>query len=111
MDGTNYGKRKSVGKYAFTELCIDVTINAATKQWLALEKLYDDYMQATGDNNKNDASRRAQISKLRPFWNFGRKFGVQAIAFLRNWQDNGVPPVPLNMLPTELRLRIRRGYI
>ena len=111
MDGTNYGKRKSVGKYAFTELCIDVTINAATKQWLALEKLYDDYMQATGDDNKNDTSRRVQVSKLRPFEIFGHQFGVQAIAFLRNWQDNGVPPVPLNMLPTELRQTIKSGYI
>jgi hypothetical protein len=98
---------------AFTELCAQVTGDAAALQMhrSAIPDLYDTWMSGLGRVNKNDQSRAAQISKLRTFWDFGFTFRLAGVAFVDNWLNNRVPNVALAMMPTELRKRINRGYI
>ena len=106
-----YGQIKSGFGRAFTDLCVRVTVEAATKQLgrSGIDGLYDAWMQGMDFANKTQNSRRPQLSKLRVFWDFAYRFGTSGIAFVQNWRDNGVPKVGLNMFPTELRTRLKRG--
>ena len=108
-----YGQVKSGLSRAFTDLCIRVTVEAATKQLrrAGIEEVYEAWKEGLGLANKTEQSLQAQLSKLRAFWDFGYRFGCQGIAFVQIWRDNNVPDVPLNMFPTELRKRLKRGYI
>ncbi len=108
-----YGQVKSSFGRAFTDLCVRVTIEAATRQLRRgdLEGLYEAWREGSGFANKTESSRKAQLSKLRVFWDFGHCFGTQGIAFVQNWHDNNVPDVPLNMFPTELRKRLNQRRI
>jgi hypothetical protein len=108
-----HGQVKSAFGRAFTDLCVRVTVEAATKQLGrgGIEGLYEAWTKGFGFDNKTEQSRQAQLSRLRVFWDFGHRFGSPGIAFVQNWRDNNVPNVRLNMFPTELRTRLRRGYV
>ena len=103
-----YGQVKSSFGHAFTDLCVRVTIEAATGQLRRndIEGVYEAWTGGLGFANKTESSRKVQLSKLRVFWDFGRCFGAQGIAFVQNWRDNYVAAVRLNMFPTELRKRL-----
>jgi hypothetical protein len=108
-----HGHVKSSFSRAFTELCVRATVEGATRQLsrLDVEPLYEAWLEGTGQDNASTNSKSAQLSKLDVFRRFGRRFGVPGVAFVQNWYDNRVPDVPFNMLPTELRLRLNRGYV
>jgi hypothetical protein len=95
-----YGQVRS----GFTELCVRVTEEAANRQLRrgGIEDLYEAWRDGSAFANQTERSLQVQLSKLRVFWDFGHEFGIQG---------NKVPDVGLNMFPTELRKRLKRGYI
>jgi hypothetical protein len=108
-----YGQVRSGFRRAFTELCVRVTEEAANRQLRrgGIEDLYEAWRDGSAFANQTERSLQVQLSKLRVFWDFGHEFGIQGITYVRNWYDNKVPDVGLNMFPTELRKRLKRGYI
>jgi len=115
MDTVDMARRTGVIKAAynrsFTELCLQVTEDAAAGLPRNLTKIYITWAEARGVTHKNDRSLDVQISKMKPFYDFGLKFKGAGVQFVNNWYRNRVPKVAFNMLATELRMRISRGYI
>jgi hypothetical protein len=107
------GRVKTAFNRSFTDICLRVTSESALQQlsFYDLDTLYDSWLEGTGQVNSSDNSRAAQISKLKVFWKFGRRFGPAGVTFVQTWYDKTMPNVSFNMLPTELRRRLQRGHI
>ena len=76
-----YGLMKSGSRRAFADLCLIVTVGAATRQlgYHSVEDVYESWTKSSGVRNKTKASFRAQVSKLKVFWDFRNRFDTQEL--------------------------------
>jgi hypothetical protein len=95
---------------SLTDLCILVAAEAAAGNEINLVEIYIAWAVVANVSN-SDKSIQVQVSKMNTFWQFGKRFKQEGLDFLDHWREHRKPKVAFNMLPTELRKRLERGWI